>query len=45
MTVFWSLSEMIYEHHIAKLIYSIVAYGIIITIGGVAYQNGFDTYD
>ncbi|KAL7315665.1 hypothetical protein PS15m_004852 [Mucor circinelloides] len=43
--VFWSIFEMIYEHHIARLAYSTLFYGITITIGGIAFKNGFDQFD
>ncbi|CEP14147.1 hypothetical protein [Parasitella parasitica] len=43
--IFWSIFEMLYEHHIARLAYSTVFYGIAITIGGIAFKNGFDEFD
>lgn len=43
--IFWSIFEMIYEHHIARLAYSTLFYGITITIGGIAFKNGFDQFD
>ncbi|KAG2205183.1 hypothetical protein INT46_009900 [Mucor plumbeus] len=43
--IFWSTFEMVYEHYLARLAYSTVFYSIAITIGGIAFKNGFDQFD
>ncbi|CAO3631278.1 unnamed protein product [Mucor hiemalis] len=45
MAIFWSIYEMIFDHYIARLGYSIIFYGIHVTIGAIAFANGFDQYD